>query len=138
MPDSKEYHPADGPYSDHDTRTALLTLGPNDIVRVEGHGEMEVYDRREPYFGLELRLGNDENNYRIVPAGFARDPELWRVDTNDRDYVVGFEFVDNVELEVESVGKSLRCPECGEVLQNRRERSMALVGGYCPHDGGEA
>lgn len=131
---SGNYHEANGPNSGPATRKALLILGPNDIVNVEGHGEMEVYERDEPYFGPELALGNEKNNYRIVGAGFAKDPELWRVDTDEDGFIQGFQFVDNVELEVVKVGKSLRCPICNEVLQNKRERRMALIANYCPHD----
>lgn len=129
------YHEGNGPYSDHETRKALLVLGPNDIVEIDGYGEMEVIDREEPYFGVELTVGNDDVSYRIVPAGFANDPELWRVDTDEDGFIIGFEFVDNVTLEVSEVGKSLRCPICNEVLQNEMERRLALIGQYCPHEG---
>lgn len=127
------YHKANGPYSNHQTRKSLLVLGPDDTVQVDGHGEMKAIDREEPYFGVELSLTTDNESYRIVPAGFANDPELWRVDTDEDGFIKGFEFVDNVGLEVISVGKSLRCPICNEVLQNELERRMALIGQYCPH-----
>lgn len=122
------------PVSDPDTKTALLCAGHNDTLRVDGHGEMTVVDRTDPYFGPKITLHNEADglNYRVVPAGFDNDPELWRAVTgDDGEFIKAWAFVEHVALEVTDVGQADVC-ECGEVPQSLREKRSAVVG-VCPH-----
>ncbi|WP_135306338.1 hypothetical protein [Haloarcula amylovorans] len=131
--DGAAYHEGE-PVSDYETKTALLVAGLKDTVAVEGHGEMTVVKRNDCYLGPKLTLVDDnEQNWRVVPAGFAADPELWKAVSDDDGFIEGWERVGNVSLEVVDVGKATQC-KCGEILQNRREKSMALVAGVCPHE----
>jgi hypothetical protein len=130
-PSREDYH--DGsPVSDPDTKEVLSLANHGATVWVEGHGEMTVAERTDPYFGPKLKLTDGEDSYLAVGAGFANDPMLWRGVVDKHGYIAGWRRVGHVSAELVEVGDSEQC-ECGELLESRREKRHALVG-VCPHD----
>lgn len=118
--------------TDVETMQVLRLADHGDTVRIDGYGEMWVNKRDEPYYGPQLWLHADDEQYRLVPAGFARDPELWRA-IGGREGLDGWELVDNVSAEIVEVGETVWCGECGELLTSLREKRMA-DDGVCPHE----
>ena len=119
------------PVSDEDTKTALLVANHGDTLRISEYGEMTVVKRTDTYFGPKITLDAGEASYRLVPAGFARDPELWRAAVDEQGFTEGWRFADHVSAEIVDVEPAVQC-ECGEVLESVREKRMATVG-VCPH-----
>lgn len=117
------------PVSDLDTKNALLMAQHDATLALEGYGEMEVAKRADTYYGPKLTLWDGERNYRLVPAGFANDPELWKALTDEEGFIKGWEFVDNVSVELSEIGARVQC-ECGELLETRQEKRMAIGGCY--------
>jgi hypothetical protein len=118
------------PVSDYDTKKALMVVQHGDKIHVEGHGEMTVHESTETYYGPSLKLYDDETSYKIVPGGFARDPELWRAVGDE--YIEGWECIDEVSIEISAV-EAVEVCECGETLSTLQERRAAAVG-VCWHD----
>jgi hypothetical protein len=121
------------PVSDYASKTVMLVASHDDVISVEGYGEMTVAKRTDTYFGPELTLvANDGTNYRLVAPGFALDLELWRAVTDDEDFVEGWNRVGEIAAKLAEVGDAPQC-ECGELLSTRREKRQAFIAGVCPH-----
>jgi len=120
------------PVSDYDTKTALMVASHEDVLAVDGYGEMSVTKRTDTYYGPNIKLTDGDDNYLLVPAGFADDPELWRAVTDEDGFVEGYDQIDNVGVEVAEVANPPQC-ECGELLESQREKREAFIAGVCPH-----
>lgn len=64
----KEYHEGE-PVSDLDTKRVLIVAGPKDTVWIEGHGEMTVADREDPYYGPQIDLAPEDGWNRPPTMG---------------------------------------------------------------------
>ncbi|WP_435125430.1 hypothetical protein [Halobaculum sp. D14] len=119
--------------SDEATKQVLLLAQHTDVVEVDGHGRMTVARRTESYFGPKLTLTHDDTDetFRLIPAGFDSDPELWRAVVDDAGFIVEWELVDHVSAEIVEVGPGMQCG-CGEICASLRERRAAVVG-RCIH-----
>jgi len=120
------------PVSDYDTKTALMVASHEDVLEVDGHGEMTVTKRTDTYYGPNIKMTDGKDGYLLVPSGFANDPELWRAVTDGDGFVQGYDHIDNVAVEIAEVGDAPQC-ECGELLKTQREKREAFIGGVCPH-----
>jgi hypothetical protein len=110
----------------------MLVAGIDDVIEVDGHGEMTVVDRQEPYYGPVLKLaGDDGESYKLLCPGFASELELWRAVSTD-GFIDGWNRVGNVSAEISQVGNAFQC-ECGEVVKTLREKRAIVVGGVCIH-----
>lgn len=120
------------PVSALKTKRALLVANHKDTLVIEGHGEMKVAKRTDPYYGPCITLWDGESNYRLHGCGFAYDPLLWEAISDEEGFIQEWERVGHVSVELTEVGKAEQC-ECGELLKTRKDKRMALVG-VCPHD----
>lgn len=122
------------PATDRDSKLVMLTAASDDTVEVAGHGEFTVVTRKEPYYGPDVRLWDEdeEHQYRLVAPGFAADLELWRAVVEENNLIDGWDLVTETTAEIVDVAPATQC-ECGEVLTTLREKRSAMVAGVCPH-----
>lgn len=129
------------PTTDHSSRKAMLRAERQDeieITEVERQFESrnlpvsyQVVQRNQTYFGPELLLASNQENFLLTAPGPDTQLLLWSERVNDNEFRTNWARTAEVRVEISETNQYDICDQCGYPIRSDEHERLSLLG-RCP------
>lgn len=130
-----------GPSTDPDSRRTILRSERKDTIEISSviqrftqadiPDRVTVVERTETYYGPELLLEFEGQNFLLTAPGPDTQLLLWSEITNERGFRQAWERLAEIQTTIDETPQYDLCNQCGSPIRSKEHERLSAIG-HCP------